>query len=198
MCPSFKDWGGSWMWFLDCHPDSSFSRWPQLWHSASVFSSLHPFPYAHCTKSYPLVHLFLTSQVLAPAWRRSESPDRALHIRVSHDHTESAKSLSFLSSYTSSFFEFGVEVAFYNEITTGCHTNTASAPLSACHEALVKTMPIQTNLSLSPSLVVPLCIAAFFSPLSLIELSLLPKKWSSGLAGSSICLLSFPAPILPF
>jgi len=26
--------------------------------------------------------------------------------------------------------------------TTSCHTDTASAPISACHEALVKTLPI--------------------------------------------------------
>jgi len=44
---------------------------------------------------------------------------------------------------------------------TGCHTNTATAPLSGCHEALVKTLPIQANLSLSPLPLVPVCTAAF-------------------------------------
>ena len=44
---------------------------------------------------------------------------------------------------------------------TGCHTNTATAPLSACHEAPVKTLPIQADLSWSPLLLVPLCTAAF-------------------------------------
>jgi len=33
---------------------------------------------------------------------------------------------------------------------TGCHTNTAAACLSACHEAPVKTLSIQANLSWSP------------------------------------------------
>ena len=33
---------------------------------------------------------------------------------------------------------------------TGCHTNTATAPLSACHEASVKTLPIQADLNWSP------------------------------------------------
>ena len=33
---------------------------------------------------------------------------------------------------------------------TGCHTNTATAPLSACHEAPEKTLPIQADLSWSP------------------------------------------------
>jgi len=41
----------------------------------------------------------------------------------------------------------------------GCHTNTATAPLSACHEAPVKTLPI--HLSWSPLPHVPVCTAAF-------------------------------------
>ena len=45
--------------------------------------------------------------------------------------------------------------------TTGCHTNTASAPLSAYHEALVKTLPIQADLSWSSPPLTPLCTAAF-------------------------------------
>ena len=32
---------------------------------------------------------------------------------------------------------------------TGCHTNTATAPLSACHEELSKTLPIQADLNWS-------------------------------------------------
>jgi len=34
--------------------------------------------------------------------------------------------------------------------TTDCHTSTTSALLSACHEVLVKTFPIQADLSWSP------------------------------------------------
>ena len=45
---------------------------------------------------------------------------------------------------------------------TGCHTNTATAPLSACHEVPNKTLPIQADLSWSPLPHVPLCAAAFF------------------------------------
>jgi len=44
---------------------------------------------------------------------------------------------------------------------TGCHTNTATAPLSACHEAPEKTLPIQADLSWSSLFNVPLCTAAF-------------------------------------
>ena len=44
---------------------------------------------------------------------------------------------------------------------TGCHTNTATAPLSACHEAPVKMLPIQADVSLSPLSHVPFCTAAF-------------------------------------
>jgi len=33
---------------------------------------------------------------------------------------------------------------------TGCHTNTATAPLSACHEVPEKMLPIQADLSWSP------------------------------------------------
>jgi len=43
----------------------------------------------------------------------------------------------------------------------GCHTNTATAPLSACHEALVKTLPIQADLSWSRLPLAPFCAAAF-------------------------------------
>jgi len=46
---------------------------------------------------------------------------------------------------------------------TGCHTNTATSPLSACHEAAVwvKILPIQADLSWSTLPHVPLCTAAF-------------------------------------
>jgi len=44
---------------------------------------------------------------------------------------------------------------------TGCHTNTAKALLSACHEAPVKTLPIQADLSWSPLPHVRLCTTAF-------------------------------------
>jgi len=44
---------------------------------------------------------------------------------------------------------------------TGCHTNTATAPQSACHEALVKTLLIQANLSWSPPPLVLLCTIDF-------------------------------------
>jgi len=44
---------------------------------------------------------------------------------------------------------------------TGCHTNTATALLSACHEAQAKMLPIEADLSCSPLPHVPLCTAAF-------------------------------------
>ena len=44
---------------------------------------------------------------------------------------------------------------------TDCHTNTATAPLSVCHEAPVQTLPIQADLSWSPLPLVPLCTTAF-------------------------------------
>jgi len=44
---------------------------------------------------------------------------------------------------------------------TGCHTNTATAPLSACHETPEKTLPIQADLSWSLLPHVPICTAAF-------------------------------------
>jgi len=43
----------------------------------------------------------------------------------------------------------------------GCHTNIATAPLSESHEAAVKTLPIQADLSWSPLPLVPLCTDAF-------------------------------------
>ena len=44
---------------------------------------------------------------------------------------------------------------------TSCHTYTATAPLSACHESPVKTLPIQAFLSWSLLPHIPLCIAVF-------------------------------------
>jgi len=44
---------------------------------------------------------------------------------------------------------------------TDCHTNTATAPLSAYHEAPGKTLPIQADLSWSPLPFISLCTAAF-------------------------------------
>jgi len=63
--------------------------------------------------------------------------------------------------------------------TCGCYANTASAPLSACHEAIVNTLSIQANLSWNPP------------PPSLVPL---------GTAALSFFLLKllYPAPILPF
>ena len=44
---------------------------------------------------------------------------------------------------------------------TGCHTNTANAPLSACYEVPGKTLPIQADLSWNPLPLISLCTAAF-------------------------------------
>jgi len=44
---------------------------------------------------------------------------------------------------------------------TGCHTQTATAPLSACHETPEKTLPIQADLCWSPLPHLPLCTTAF-------------------------------------
>jgi len=44
---------------------------------------------------------------------------------------------------------------------TDCHTNTAMAPLSACHKAPKSKLPIQADLSWSPLPLVPLCNATF-------------------------------------
>jgi len=49
----------------------------------------------------------------------------------------------------------------FNTAMTGCHTNTATAPLSACHKAPVKTLPIHADLSWSPLPHIPFCAAAF-------------------------------------
>jgi len=83
---------------------------------------------------------------------------------------------------------------------TGCHTNTATAPLSACHEAPVTMLPIQADLSWSPLTHVPLCTVAcsfFFSnydtllPFCLVclncHLSLLGPETHSLKACLSLC-----------
>ena len=54
---------------------------------------------------------------------------------------------------------------------TVCHTNTATAPLSACHEAPVKTLPIHADLSWSPLPHVPLLLFFLCSSQVLISCS---------------------------
>jgi len=81
---------------------------------------------------------------------------------------------------------------------TGCHTNSATAPLSACHEAPEKTLPIQADLSWSPLPHVPLCTAAFFQwleadfkILTAIWLRAYKNSWNIG-RSTAACLLIFP------
>ena len=81
MCPS----SGLWGWVLDY--DSKFTilsppsfDGSQLWRSISLGSSLYLLTRA-CS---PLIPLWLASYLLAPAGGRTQSPDYALHISVSH------------------------------------------------------------------------------------------------------------------
>ena len=85
MCPSFRLWGG-----LDCDSQftilspPSFDR-PQLWRSMSVCSCLHLLTRAHCAQFSPSIPLCLASQMRVPAGGRTQSPDCALRIPVSHN-----------------------------------------------------------------------------------------------------------------
>ena len=57
---------------------------PQLWRSMSVCSSLYLLTPAHCAQCFASIPLWLASQIL-PAGARTQSPDCALRIPVSHD-----------------------------------------------------------------------------------------------------------------
>ena len=43
MCPSSTLWGGLGLCVPFCHPDSTFARWPQLWHFLSVLLLTRPY-----------------------------------------------------------------------------------------------------------------------------------------------------------
>ena len=108
MCPSSGLWGG----VLDC--DSQFTilsppsfDGPQLWRFTSVCSSLHLLTHAHCARCSFSIPLWLASYLLALAGGRTQSPDCALRIPVSHD-LRRACLFSFLYI---KLFGLGVEVA---------------------------------------------------------------------------------------
>ena len=118
MCPSSGLWGG----VLDC--DSQFTTLsppsfdgPQLWRFTSVCSSLYLLTRAHCAQCSPSIPLYLTLYLLAPAWGRSQSPDCALRIPVSHDQR---RACLFFSLYIK-LFELGVEIALNHRSTVTYH-----------------------------------------------------------------------------
>jgi len=81
---------GLWGWVLNC--DSQFNilgppsfDGPQLWRSTSVCSSLYLLTRAHCAQCSPSIPLWLASYLLTPAGGRTQSPDCALRLPVSHD-----------------------------------------------------------------------------------------------------------------
>jgi len=86
MCPSSGSWGR----VLDC--DSQFTilsppsfDGPQLWRSTSVCSSLYLLTRAPCAQCSPSISLWLASYLLAPARGKTQSPNDALRMPVSHD-----------------------------------------------------------------------------------------------------------------
>ena len=78
----------------------------------SVCSSLYLLTRAHCARCSPSIPLWLASYLLAPAGGRTQSPDCALCIPVSHDRR---KACLFFLSCTSvvyiKLFELGVEAS---------------------------------------------------------------------------------------
>ena len=98
LCSLFPWASNLWKGFRKCHfkwdrlyhPDFISIWCLQLWIVESVCSSLHLLTHARCAQCSPLIPLWLASQVLAAAGGTSgtESPDRALHIPVSHDGEE--------------------------------------------------------------------------------------------------------------
>jgi len=59
-------WGGLGLWFPVYHPESIFTRWPQLWHSVSVRSLLH------LLARLRIVHLCETRPLFTLQSRRSK------------------------------------------------------------------------------------------------------------------------------
>ena len=85
MCLSSRLWGE----ILDCNsqftiPSLPLFDGPQLWRSTSECSSPYLLTRAHCAQCSPSIPLWLASYLLAPAGGRTQSPDWALRIPVSH------------------------------------------------------------------------------------------------------------------
>jgi len=127
MCSSSGLWGG----VLDC--DSHFTilsppsfDGPQLWRSMSVCSSLYLLTRAHCARCSPSIPLWLASYLLAPAGGRTQSPDCALRIPVSHDRR---RACLFPVLYIK-LFELGVSVALIQwSVVTHHKVNLLKFPL---------------------------------------------------------------------
>jgi len=85
-CARLPDSGGGSLIVIPSSPLSPITfDGPKFWRSISVCSSLHLLTTAHCAWCAPSIPLWLASHLLAPAGGRTESPDCALHIPVSHD-----------------------------------------------------------------------------------------------------------------
>ena len=87
---------------------------------------LYLLAHAHCAQCSPSIPLWLASHLLAPAGGRTQSPDRALCIPVSHDQRRAC--LFFLLVYQA--FELGVEVALNHRSAVTHHkVNLLKFPL---------------------------------------------------------------------
>jgi len=126
MCPSSGLWGG----ILDCDSQFTILSPPsfdkhQLWHSTSVCSSLCLLTRAHCAQCSPSIPLWLASYLFAPGGR-TQSPDCALRIPVSHDRRRAC----LFSVLYVKLFELGVEVALNNRSAVTHHkVNLLKFPL---------------------------------------------------------------------
>ena len=114
---SFSFWQAFAVWFRVQHLVSQSFDGPQLWRSMSVCSSLYLITRAHCTRCCPLIPLWLASHLLAPAGRRTQSPDSALRVPLSHDRQRAC--LFFLLVHQ--LFELGLQVAFNNRSAVTHH-----------------------------------------------------------------------------
>ena len=101
-------WEGLRLWFSVYHPESTTVRRAPALTLLSMCSSLYLLTRAYCVWCSPSIPLWLASYLLAPAGGRTQSPDFALRIPVSHDQPRAC--LFFLLVHQ--IFELGVEVSF--------------------------------------------------------------------------------------
>ena len=75
MRPFSKLWRGLGLWRAVWHPDSTFLRSPQLWHSISVCDSLYLCTHTHCASSY------ISRAIYGSSWGKSNLSPGYLSLR---------------------------------------------------------------------------------------------------------------------
>jgi len=104
----FRTLGGLGLWFPAFYPDSTFARLPKLWHSVSIWSSLHLLTHAYCARCHPSILLCLAYKSLHLLEEGQSHPI----VRFIHLFYIIGEESVFLSFVYIKLFELGVEITF--------------------------------------------------------------------------------------